>query len=76
MTSARFLIPIGTVLVLIGLVGLLYGGITYIKNRDTQTLGPLEFTVVEKEHIAMHPAVGAVVLMAGGSILFISIRRK
>jgi len=68
--------PIGAILVLIGLVGVLYGGITYTKSRDTHTLGPLEFTVVEKEHLALHPSVGAVVLVAGGSILFISIRRK
>lgn len=75
MTSTKILVIVAGVLVIIGLAGLLYGGITYTKSQDTTTLGPLEFTVSEKKHLPIHPAVGGVLLLAGGAILVVSIRR-
>ena len=67
---------VGVILIAIGLAGLLYGGFSYTKSRDTADLGLFEFTVEEKERLAIHPAVGAVVLVAGAVIVFASLRRR
>jgi TRAP-type C4-dicarboxylate transport system permease small subunit len=72
----KLLLIVGVVLVAIGLAGLLWGGFSYTKSRDTADLGLFEFTVEEKEHLAIHPAVGAVVLVAGAVIVFASLRRR
>jgi hypothetical protein len=72
----KALLIVGLILVAIGLVGLIYGGFSYTKSRDTADLGLFEFSVEEKERVAIHPAVGAVVLVAGGVIVFTALRRK
>jgi len=65
---------IGFLLIAIGLIGVLWGGITYIKDRDTTHIGPVDIVVVEKDHIAIPPVVGAVALVAGGLLVGISRR--
>lgn len=71
----KLLAIVGIVLVVIGLIGLLQGGVSYTKSRDSTNLGPLTFTMTEKEHLAIHPAIGAIVLLAGGVILATCLRR-
>lgn len=72
----KSLIPVGLVLVAIGLIGLIYGGITYTKNKDTVDLGVAEVTFTEKERLQIHPAIGGVVLVAGLLVTGIGLRRK
>jgi hypothetical protein len=72
----KSLIPVGLVLVAIGLIGLIYGGITYTKNKDTVDLGVAEVPFTEKERLQIHPAIGGVVLVAGLVVTGIGLRRK
>lgn len=72
----KSLVPVGLVLVAIGLIGLIYGGITYTKNKDTVDLGVAEVTFTEKEQLQIHPAIGGVVLVAGLVVTGIGLRRK
>ena len=72
----KLLIPVGLVLVVIGLVGLVYGGITYTKDKDTVDFGVAEVTFEEKEHLQIHTAIGGVVLVAGLLVAGIGIRRR
>lgn len=67
---------VGVVLVVLGLVGLIYGGITYTKDSDTVDLGIAEITVTDKERLNIHPALGAIVLAAGLVVLVIGLRGK
>ena len=61
---------IGIVLIVLGLVGLAYGGITYTAKQTTVQVGPLEVTAKEKKTIPI-PSVAGGVLVAGGVILLI-----
>ena len=72
----KSLIPVGVVLIAIGLIGLIYGGITYTKDKDTVDLGVAEVTLTEKERLQIHPAVGGVVLVAGLIVTGIGLRRR
>ena len=63
------LVLVGLLLVLLGLVGLVFGGISYTKSQETAELGPLNVTVAEKERLAIHPAIGAVVFAGGLLVL-------
>lgn len=72
----KALIPVGLVLVAIGLIGLIYGGITYVKDKDTVDLGIAEVTVTDKERLQIHPALGGIILVAGLVICGIGLKRR
>lgn len=67
----RGLVIAGALLIAFGLVGLVAGGLTYTKSKETADLGPLDITVKEKKHVAIPTgvAVGAVV---GGIVLLVA----
>jgi len=67
---------VGLILVALGLAGLLFGGITWTKSREKTDLGLFEVTLENKEHFAIHPAIGAVLLVAGGAVLWSGRRGK
>ena len=70
------LVLVGVVLVVLGLAGLIYGGITYTKDKDTVDLGIAEITVTDKERLQIHPVLGGIVLVAGLVVLVIGLRSK
>jgi hypothetical protein len=56
---------IGIVLVVLGLVGLLVGGISWT-NRDTVVdAGPLQVQTEERESLPIPPIAGGILLVAG-----------
>ncbi len=61
---------LGIVLVIIGIVGLVYGGFTYTAKQTTVQVGPLEVTAQEKRTFPI-PSLAGGVLVAGGIILLI-----
>jgi len=61
---------VGIVLIVLGLVGLAYGGITYTAKQTTVQVGPLQVTTQEKKTIPI-PSVAGGVLLAGGIVLLI-----
>lgn len=71
----RPLTIVGVVLVGIGLAGLLYGGITWRKSRETADLGIVKVTVTEDRRWNLHPALGGVILAAGVVVLVAALRR-
>ena len=60
---------VAIVLVVAGLLGLVYGGFSYTKDTHDVKLGPVEFSVKEKQdvNIPLWAGVGAIVL--GGVLL-------
>ena len=62
---------LGIVLVIIGIVGLVYGGFTYTAAKQTTVqVGPLEVNAKEKRTFPI-PSLAGGVLVAGGIILLI-----
>ena len=63
------------VLIVVGVIALAYGGITYTREKKVIDLGPIQATTKERETIPLPPVLG-VVAIAGGVILLIVSGRK
>ena len=55
---------IGWVLLVLGLIGLAWGGIGYTKKHDVD-LGPVDLTVNEHKTVPIPPIAGAAAVLAG-----------
>jgi hypothetical protein len=60
---------LGIVLVVLGLVGLLVGGITWTDRDKVVDAGPLEITTEERERLPIPPIAGGILLVAGVVLL-------
>jgi hypothetical protein len=67
---------IGVLLIALGLVGLVAGGITYTKEKDSADLGPVGITVEQKKRIPLSPVVSVVAVVAGVALLLTGSRRR
>ena len=66
----------GIILIIVGIIGLAYGGITYTRRRDTVSVGPISATVTQRETLPISPIAGAIVLVAGIGLLIAGGRRR
>jgi hypothetical protein len=66
---------IAFVLIALGLVGLLYGGISWTQRDKVVDLGPVELTHEEKKSVPVSPIVGGICLVSGIALLLGSARR-
>ena len=60
---------LGIVLVVLGLVGLLVGGISWTDRDKVVDAGPLEITTEERERLPIPPVAGGILLVAGVVLL-------
>ena len=60
---------IGIVLIVAGLLGLVYGGFSYTKDSHNVKLGPIEFSVKEKETVNVPVWAGAGAIVVGALLL-------
>ena len=67
---------VGLVLVIVGLVSLLWGGISWTRERTVVDIGPIEATTQERETIPLPPILGGVALAAGAVLLFMRERTR
>lgn len=73
MTPTRI---IGLILVIIGLVGLLWGGVFWTREKTIVDMGPIEAKAQEREGIPMSPIIGGVILAAGVILLLVPGRKR
>jgi uncharacterized membrane protein len=66
---------IGIVLIIIGIVALIFQGITYTKKEKVLDLGPIEATAEKEKHIPLPPILGGIALI-GGIVLLVAGNRK
>jgi hypothetical protein len=66
---------VAVVLIVLGIVALLYGGITYTKREKVLDIGPIEATTRTRETIPLPPVFGALAIV-GGIALFVVAGRK
>jgi len=67
---------IGIILIVLGIIGLAYGGITYTRRRDTVSIGPITATVKQRETVPIPPVAGAIALVAGIGLVIAGGRRR
>jgi hypothetical protein len=65
---------VGIVLIVLGLVALVYQGITYTKRDTIVDIGPVHATA-EREHTLPLPPIVGIVSVAAGVILLVAGRR-
>ena len=64
----------GFVLVVLGLLALVYGGISYSRQRTVLDVGPFKATATEQKNIPLSPIVGGIALLSG--IILLVVPRK
>jgi hypothetical protein len=73
MTARRIF---GVILIVIGLVGLLWGGFSWTNEKTVVDLGPIEARTSERKTVPVPPLVGGLVLVAGVVLLLVPERRR
>lgn len=66
----------GIILIILGVIGLAYGGITYTRRRDTVSIGPLSATIQQRETLPISPVLGTIAIVAGIGLLVVGSRRR
>jgi hypothetical protein len=66
---------IGALLIVVGLIGLIWGGVQWTREEEVVDLGPLEVTHQERESIPIPPIAGGVCLVAGVVLLGLAKRQ-
>jgi hypothetical protein len=66
---------IGVVLIVLGVIGLAYGGITWTRRDKVIDLGPVEVTSEKRESIPLPPIAGGICLVVGAALLLAGGRR-
>ena len=60
---------IGVVLVVLGALGLIYGGFSYTKEETAAKIGPMEIKVAQQENVNIPLWVGIGAIVIGGALL-------
>jgi hypothetical protein len=66
---------IGVLLIVAGTLGLIYGDFSYTKEKHNVKLGPLKFSVAEKETVNIPVWAGAGAIAIGAVLLLIGRKR-
>ena len=66
---------VGILLIIIGIIALVYGGITYTKREKVLDIGPIQATA-EKQHTIPFPPVLGGICLVGGIVLVAIGNRK
>jgi hypothetical protein len=56
---------LGIVLIVLGIVGLVYGGISWTKKETVFNAGPVEIATTKRESVPLPPIVGGLLLAIG-----------
>ena len=61
----------GILLIVLGVIALIYGGITYTTHKKVIDLGPIQAVKKETHDIPLPPILGVVAIVGGGAMLLI-----
>jgi hypothetical protein len=64
------------VLIIAGVLGLMYGGFSYTKETHDVDLGPIEFSVKEKQNVTIPVWGGVAAIVFGGVLLLYGSKRS
>ena len=64
----------GFILAILGILALVYGGISYSRQRTVLDVGPFKATATEQKNVPLSPIVGGIVLLSG--IILLVVPRK
>jgi uncharacterized membrane protein YidH (DUF202 family) len=64
------------VLIVVGVIALAYGGISYTRQKKVLDLGPIEATTKTRETIPLPPVLGVAAIAGGVVLLLVSGRKR
>jgi hypothetical protein len=70
------LVVVGVVLIVLGIIGLAYQGITYTTREKVIDLGPLKASVEKQKTIPLPPVLGGAAVVAGVFLVWMGSRRS
>jgi hypothetical protein len=71
----KTIIAIGIILIIIGVVSLVYQGITYTTHKEVVEVGPIQATVEKKKTIPLPPILGGLALAGGIVLIIVGVKR-
>jgi uncharacterized membrane protein len=75
MERVNMLKIVGMILIVLGVVTLIFQGITYTTREKVLDLGPIHATAEKKKTIPLPPVLGGIALV-GGIVLMVSARKS
>jgi len=63
---------LGAILIVLGLIGVVWGGVTYTTRDKIVDIGPIHATHDKTHHVPVPPIAGAIALVGGVTILLLS----
>ncbi len=66
---------VGIILIVLGVVALIFQGITYTTQKNIINLGPIQATAEQKKTIPLPPVLGAIALI-GGIVMLVAAGKK
>lgn len=67
---------LGILLMIVGAIGLIWGGISYVTDRDTVDLGSTQVVTEDRGHVSVPPIYAGGALVLGGLLVGLSTRNK
>jgi len=67
---------VGVLLIVIGVIALAYGGISYTRREKVIDIGPIEATAERRETIPLPPVLGALALVGGIALMIAGSRKR
>jgi len=67
---------IGIILIVLGVVGLIYGGVTYTSSKNVVDLGSVQVKVDQQKEIPLSPFFGAGAVATGVILMLVGRRRS
>ena len=66
---------VGTLLIVAGILGLVYGGFSYTKETHEAKIGSLELSMKDKETVTVPVWAGVGAIVVGGVLLLVPIKK-
>lgn len=66
---------VGIVLIVIGIIGLVSGGLTYTRREKVLDVGPIEATAERRKTIPLPPLLGGLCVAGGIALIVVGARR-
>ena len=66
----------GEVLIALGVIALVYQGVTYTTEKKVIDIGPIQGSVEEKNTIPLPPILGVTAVIAGTAILLVGAKKS
>jgi hypothetical protein len=64
------------ILIIVGVISLAYGGITYTTREKVLDIGPIEATAERRKTVPLPPIIGGVALVAGIGLLVMGSKKS